>query len=102
MTNNVEKRFAAHTQGKAAKYTRSRRPVKLMATSVKMERSDAMRLEIKIKKLRRAKKISALKKYVTRRSSATGSGGKRIRADIRLPPPIRSRAGSHKVRHAMI
>jgi putative endonuclease len=62
MTNNIEKRFAAHHQGVAAKYTRSRRPVKLMTTSPKMERGDAMRLEIKIKKLPRVKKIAALEK----------------------------------------
>jgi homoserine kinase type II len=70
MTNNIERRFAAHTQGKAAKYTRSRRPVNLLATSAKMERSDAMRLEIKIKKLPRAKKISALEKIAGEKSKA--------------------------------
>jgi len=29
MTNNIERRFAAHNQGTAAKYTRSRRPLEL-------------------------------------------------------------------------
>ena len=66
MTNNIEKRLAAHGQGTAAKYTRSRRPVKLQATSAMMNRSDAMRLEIKIKKLPRAKKIAALGKHAGR------------------------------------
>lgn len=66
MTNNTEKRFAAHNQGTGAKYTRSRRPVKLMATSKKMERGDAMRLEIKIKKLPKTEKIAALKKTAKR------------------------------------
>ena len=66
MTNNIEKRLAAHSQGTAAKYTRSRRPVKLSATSAKMDRSDAMRLEIKIKKLLRSKKIAALEKHAGR------------------------------------
>jgi homoserine kinase type II len=69
MTNNIERRFAAHTQGKAAKYTRSRRPVNLLATSAKMERSDAMRLEVKIKKLPRAKKIAALEKHTGKKIS---------------------------------
>jgi len=62
MTNNIGRRFAAHNQGTAAKYTRSRRPVELMATSAKMNRIDAMRLEIKIKKLPKTKKIATLKK----------------------------------------
>jgi putative endonuclease len=69
ITNNIKKRFDAHNQGTAAKYTRSRRPVKLVATSAKMDRISAMRLEIKIKRLPKTKKISALKKNVTRRSS---------------------------------
>jgi homoserine kinase type II len=86
MTNNIEKRFSAHNQGTAAKYTRSRRPVKLLAKSVKMDRSDAMRLEIKIKKLPKAKKISALEKTVTRRSSVTGEKYKaRIQAKEETP-----------------
>ncbi|MCX5849388.1 MAG: GIY-YIG nuclease family protein [Deltaproteobacteria bacterium] len=77
MTNNIGKRFAAHNQGKAAKYTHSRRPVKLLTTSAKMERSDAMRLEIKIKKLPKTKKISALEKYAGRR-------GQMMKVDIEL------------------
>jgi len=60
MTNNIEKRFAAHSQGKAAKYTRSRRPVNLLAASGKMERSEAMRLEIKIKRMPKTKKVEAI------------------------------------------
>jgi homoserine kinase type II len=76
MTNNIERRFAAHNKGVAAKYTRSRRPVKLLVTSVKMDRSDAMRLEIKIKKLPKVKKFIALEKHVTKRSSATGKKSK--------------------------
>jgi homoserine kinase type II len=84
-TNNVERRFAAHNKGVATKYTRSRRPVKLLATSAKMNKSDAMRLEIKIKKLPRTKKIAALEKTVTRRSSPSGRAGRRMNAGIELP-----------------
>ena len=69
MTNNIEKRLTAHSQGTAAKYTRSRRPVKLLAKSTKMDRSDAMRLEIKIKKMPRAKKIAALEKHTGKKKS---------------------------------
>ena len=70
MTNDMEKRFAAHNKGIAAKYTRSRRPVKLMATSAKMSRSDALRLEIKIKKQPRLKKINALRETAVSQSRA--------------------------------
>ena len=86
MTNNIGKRFAAHNEGKAAKYTRSRRPVILLTTSAKMDRSDAMRLEIKIKKLPKIKKIGALEKHITGRSSATGKISKsRIHARKETP-----------------
>lgn len=61
ITNNIEKRYTAHNQGKAAKYTRSRTPVKLLATSSKMDRVSAMRLELKIKKQPKEKKLSVLK-----------------------------------------
>ena len=60
ITNNIENRLFAHSLGTGAKYTRSRRPVKLMATSAKMKRTDAMRLELKIKKLPKENKLSAL------------------------------------------
>jgi putative endonuclease len=76
ITNNIEKRFAAHNKGVAAKYTHSRRPVELLVTSAKMNRSEAMRLEIEIKKLPRVKKFDALEKIVTGRSPATGRNKK--------------------------
>ena len=60
-TNDVGKRLAAHSQGSASRYTRSRLPVKLLAASAKMSKGDALSLESKIKKLPRKKKIAALK-----------------------------------------
>jgi len=66
ITNNLEKRLIAHNRGMAAKYTRSRSPVVLSALSNPMGRADAMRLEIKIKKLAKGKKIDALKNYTNK------------------------------------
>jgi len=63
ITNNIEKRLIAHNRGMAAKYTRSRRPVALSAVSNPMCRTDAMRLELRIKKLVKGKKIATLNKY---------------------------------------
>ena len=63
ITNNIEKRLIAHNRGLAAKYTRSRRPVVLSAVSNPMCRTDAMRLELRIKKLAKGKKIVTLNKY---------------------------------------
>jgi len=67
ITNNIEKRLIAHNRGLGAKYTCSRRPVALSAVSHPMSRPDAMRLEIKIKKLAKGKKIATLKMYAKKR-----------------------------------
>ena len=61
VTNSLEKRMLGHGRGTASKYTRSRRPVTLLATSVEMNKGEALRLEIKIKKMPKAKKVACLK-----------------------------------------
>jgi putative endonuclease len=58
ITNDIEKRIAAHQKGTGAKYTRSRRPVRLLKISKYMSRKEAMRLEIKIKRMPKEKKLS--------------------------------------------
>ncbi len=60
-TNNLEKRLSDHNRGTASKYTRSRRPVTLLATSAAMNKGEALRLEIKIKKIPKGKKVARLK-----------------------------------------
>ncbi len=59
-TNCLERRLLAHNRGTASKYTRSRRPVILLATSVAMNKGEALRLEMKIKMMPRMKKLTAL------------------------------------------
>jgi len=71
ITNNLEKRLTAHNRGMGAKYTCSRWPVALSAVSNPMSRADAMRLEIKIKKLAKGKKIATLKMYAKKRGKIT-------------------------------
>ena len=63
VTNHLEKRLTCHNRGTASKYTRSRRPVTLLVTSVEMNKGEALRLERKIKKLTKAKKIACLKSW---------------------------------------
>jgi putative endonuclease len=50
ITNNLEKRLATHNLGKGAKYTRSRTPVALVGTRFNMTKSEALKLEHRIKK----------------------------------------------------
>ncbi|KHO47753.1 MAG: hypothetical protein QT00_C0002G0415 [archaeon GW2011_AR5] len=60
-TNDVRKRLEMHNNGKASKYTRSRRPVELVAKWPFHTKSEAMRHEIKFKSLPRKAKIFAIK-----------------------------------------
>ena len=49
-----------HNSGQGAKYTRSRRPVELVDVSPGMAKSEALKLEYKIKRLPADKKLSEL------------------------------------------
>lgn len=60
-SNDVEKRVATHNAGKGAKYTKTRRPVKLMYTEELENKSQALKREIAIKKLSRSQKEKLLK-----------------------------------------
>jgi len=62
ITNNLQKRLTEHGSGKGAKYTRSRRPVKLIAASSEMSKSDALKFEYRVKQLPSGKKIIELNK----------------------------------------
>ncbi|OUO92821.1 GIY-YIG nuclease family protein [Cloacibacillus sp. An23] len=56
-TNDVEKRLAAHNAGRGAKYTRGRRPVRLLYAEECASRSEAMSREAAIKKLTHEEKL---------------------------------------------
>jgi putative endonuclease len=62
ISTDVGKRLAAHNLGKGAKYTRSRTPVELLATSSALTRSDALKLEYRIKKMPAGSKRTILEK----------------------------------------
>jgi len=62
VTNNIENRLQQHNHGLVgAKYTRARRPVKLVYTEAQKNRSEAMKREHAIKQLTRAEKLKLLK-----------------------------------------
>lgn len=60
VTNDLQNRLAAHNAGSGAKYTRSRRPVRLAGVSPAMSKSDAFRLEHKVKRLPAGRKLAVL------------------------------------------
>jgi Predicted endonuclease containing a URI domain len=49
-TNNLEKRLATHNKGQGAKYTKARRPVKLLYSESFPDKSSAMKREYWFKK----------------------------------------------------
>jgi putative endonuclease len=49
ITNNLKNRLITHDSGRSAKYTRSRRPVELVGASSAMTKSNALKLEYRVK-----------------------------------------------------
>jgi putative endonuclease len=60
ITNDLNKRLTAHNAGTAAKYTRSRGPVELVFVESCTNKSAALKREMEIKSLVRAKKLALL------------------------------------------
>ena len=66
ITNNLNKRIEAHMSGNGSKYLRGRLPVKLLHKENFLNRSDASKREIEIKKLQKKEKellIKSTKQY---------------------------------------
>ena len=59
-SNDIKSRISKHNAGKGAKYTKSRLPVKLVASGCELSKSDAFKLEYYIKQQTADKKIQAL------------------------------------------
>lgn len=57
ITNNLEHRINQHNIGKGAKYTKSRAPVSLVKSFKVETKSEALKLEYKIKQLSRQEKL---------------------------------------------
>lgn len=56
ITNDLERRIAAHNEGTASKYTRTRVPVELLFVEDCADRSEASKRESAIKKMTREEK----------------------------------------------
>ncbi|MGB5619946.1 MAG: GIY-YIG nuclease family protein [Desulfobacterales bacterium] len=62
ITNDIERRLVAHNSGNGAKYTKSRMPVDVVGVSSKMTKSEALKLERRIKQVPAGKKVFELTK----------------------------------------
>ena len=60
ITNDLDKRLAAHNAGEGAKYTRGRAPVKLAYSESCADKSAALKREMAIKGLPRLKKLALI------------------------------------------
>ena len=63
-TDDVQKRLEKHKSGKATKYTRSRLPVKLLASFSYTTKSQAMKAEAQFKNLSRKEKLQKIRRKV--------------------------------------
>lgn len=59
-TDDIEKRFKQHCEGKGAKYTRAHKPVKIVYKKEFQTKSEAMKEECRIKKLSHKEKFHLL------------------------------------------
>lgn len=58
ITNDITKRLSTHNAGKASRYTRARLPVRLVWVERCATRGDALRRELAVKALPRARKLA--------------------------------------------
>ena len=61
-TNDLEKRIEAHNTGKGAKYTKTRRPVRLVYFETFATKEEAMSREYHIKSMSRQEKMKLISK----------------------------------------
>ncbi len=59
-TDDLEKRFKQHYEGKGAKYTRANKPIKIVYFKEFDNKSDAMKEEFRIKHLTREEKTNLI------------------------------------------
>lgn len=70
ISNDLEARLAAHREGSGSKYTRARRPVRLLYREPHPDRSSAAKRESAIKKLSRSEKLALIRSSRSERLAA--------------------------------
>jgi putative endonuclease len=64
ITNDLDKRLAAHNAGTATRYTRARGPVELVFVECCADKSSALKREMEIKSLVRPKKLALIESAI--------------------------------------
>ena len=60
ITKDIERRFKMHLKGKAARYTRTRRPLEMVYQETCKTRTEALTRECAVKALPKAKKLALI------------------------------------------
>ena len=63
ITDDLQRRLKAHMEGKGAKYTRGRGPLKLRYRETAADKSAALKRECAIKRLRKCEKLKLIQKF---------------------------------------
>lgn len=85
ITNDIERRFKMHQDGKASRYTRTRRPVEMLYSETCGDRSRALIRECEVKEWPRAKKAALVAKKRSKRDSSLGTRDSRKRGTKTSP-----------------
>lgn len=60
ITKDLERRFKSHSEGRAARYTRTRRPLEMVYEETCRSRTEALTRECAVKALSKAKKLALI------------------------------------------
>ena len=63
ITNNLNRRLSEHNSGHGGRFTKFRRPVKLVYHQEVSNKSEALRREIEIKKFARSEKLNLVRSF---------------------------------------
>jgi putative endonuclease len=78
-TNDLQKRVAAHSEGKGAKYTKARLPVCLVYSEAFGTKQEAMQREYAVKQLSRQQKLTLISNQSEQKDAA--DSGARVNQD---------------------
>ncbi len=70
-TNDLERRVQTHAAGRGARYTRSRLPVELVYAEILPTKSEALRREAALKRLRRPEKLALIQELSNHEKNRT-------------------------------
>ena len=74
IATDVAARFAAHSSGKGAKFTRSNPPVRVLGAQAFASKSEALKAEAALKKLDRTKKLAWARECAPNSAGIPGRG----------------------------